>query len=65
MDLEKYKALLTAIDEGSLSAAAKKLDYTPSGISRMITALEEENGFRLLKRKHEGVIPTEECNLML
>lgn len=65
MDLEKYKALLTAIDEGRLSAAAKKLDYTPSGISRMIAALEEENGFRLLKRKHEGVIPTEECNLML
>lgn len=65
MDTEKYKALLSAIDEGSLSAAAKKLSYTPSGISRMIAALEEENGFRLLKRQHDGVFPTEECLRML
>ena len=31
MDLEKYKALLTAIDEGSLSAAAKKLPFSSFG----------------------------------
>lgn len=65
MDIEKYKALLTAIDEGSITSAAKKLSYTPSGISRMIAALEEENGFRLLERRHDGVFPTEECELML
>lgn len=65
MDTEKYKALLTAIDEGSLSAAAEKLGYTPSGISRMIAALEQQNGFALLKRGHGGVFPTEECVLML
>ncbi len=65
MDTEKYKALLTAIDEGSITAAAKSLDYTASGISRMIAVLEEENGFRLLNRGHDGVCPTEECRLIL
>lgn len=65
MELERYKALLCAIDTGSLSSAAEKLGYTPSGISRMMAALEEENGFSLLLRCREGVRPTPECERML
>lgn len=45
MDTEKYRALLAVLEAGSLSAAAEKLDYTPSGLSRMMAALEQELGF--------------------
>ena len=65
MDIDRYRALVCAIETGSLSAAAKKLQYTPSGISRMIAALEEENGFPLLLREHSGVLPTKECSALL
>ena len=65
MELERYRALTCAIETGSLSAAAEKLQYTPSGISRMIAALEEENGFPLLLREHSGVRPTHACEKLL
>lgn len=65
METERYRALVCAIEEGSLSAAAEKLQYTPSGISRMIAAIEEENGFSLLQREHNGVQPTAECERLL
>lgn len=65
MELERYKALLCAIDMGSLSSAAEKLGYTPSGLSRMMGALEEENGFPLLIRCREGVYPTPDCERLL
>ena len=65
MELEKYKALLCTIEQGSLSAAAKKLGYTPSGISRMMAALESETGFTLLLRRKEGVLPSYECEQLL
>lgn len=55
MDSEKCNVLLTVIDEGSLSKAAEKLGYTVSGVSRSITALEDECGFRLVFRDRHGV----------
>ena len=65
MDTEKVRVLLTAIEEGSLTAAAEKLDYTPSGISRSVASLEEEMGFPLLLRSRNGVVPTKDCGEML
>lgn len=65
MDLDKYRALICALDCGSISAAAEHLQYTPSGISRMLSALESELGFPLLVREHSGVHATAECELML
>ena len=65
MELERYRALLCAIETGSLSAAAEKLGYTPSGVSRMMASLEDEMGFPLLLRGREGVLPTGECRQML
>ena len=61
MDTEKCRALLAVLEAGSLSAAAEKLDYTPSGLSRMMAALEQELGFPLLSRSHNGVQPTPAC----
>ena len=65
MELERWRALLCVIDLGSLSAAAERLHYTASGISRMMAALEQEVGFPLLHRRHEGVRPTSECEALL
>lgn len=58
MDLDRCRALVCAIETGSLSAAAEALQYTPSGVSRMVAALEAETGFSLLHREHGGVRPT-------
>ena len=61
----EVRVLLTALETGTLTAAAEKLDYTPSGISRSIAALEEETGFALLLRSRNGVTPTKACREML
>ena len=65
MELDRYRALVCAIETGSLSAAAEALQYTPSGVSRMVAALEEETGVPLLLREHSGVCPTKECEKLL
>lgn len=65
MDAEKCRILLNALDCGSISTAANGLGYTASGISKAISSLENEIGFPLLVRSHEGVAPTTECELLL
>ena len=65
MDSEKCKALICAIEKGNLSDAAVKLGYTPSGMSRIVTAMENELGIRLLTRSRRGVEPTRECTSLL
>ncbi len=65
MDTEKCRVLLTVLSEGSLSKAADQLGYTVSGVSRSITALEEECGFQLLFRDRNGVKMTSEGQALL
>lgn len=65
MDTEKYKILIKTIQTGSLSVAAEELGYTPSGVSRAISSLEEEADIILLNRTHSGVTPTKECEELL
>ena len=55
MNISKYKALLTAVDMGSFSAAAQKLGYTQSGLTHMMNALETELGFSILQRGYYGI----------
>ena len=65
MDTEHWKILLTAIEKGSLCAAGEALDYTVSGVSRSVAALEKEIGFPLLYRSKQGVVPTPACQQLL
>lgn len=65
MIADRYKVLITVVEEKSLSGAANKLGYTPSGISRMIATLENEAGIKLFKRSKAGVTPTNECLQLL
>ena len=55
MNISKYKALLTAVDVGSLSSAAQKLGYTQSGLTHMMNAIEDEFGFSILQRGYYGI----------
>ena len=55
MDTKKINALLTAVDRGSLTAAAQELGYTQSGLTHMMNALEDELGLNLLVRSKNGV----------
>ncbi len=59
MDVLKCSAFVAAVELGSILAASKKLNYTSSGVNKMITALEEELNVILLNRPRTGVEPTE------
>lgn len=65
MSLKKYEAFVKIVDLGSLTRAAQALGYTQSGVSHMISALEEEFGFLLLKRNRSGVRLTVEGERVL
>lgn len=56
MDTKKLRALLTALNKGSLTAAAEELGYTQSGLTHMMNSLEEELGVKLLVRSKSGVL---------
>lgn len=58
MNLFKYLALVKAVEMGSITRAAEALNYSQSGISRMIGDLEREWGVTLLERGRGGVALT-------
>ena len=60
MSKSQYQAFLTTIEKGGLTAAAKELGYTQSGITHLLNALEDETGLRLLVREKAGAYPTAE-----
>ena len=55
MSLQKYAALLHAVELGSISKAAARMGYTQSAVSRMIADLEQEWGMTLLHRGRGGL----------
>ena len=58
MNLQKYLAFVKTVEYGSFTKAAEILNYSQSGISRMIADLEKEWGVALLERNKNGVKPT-------
>lgn len=58
MNLQKYLSFVKTVEYGSFTKAAEILNYTQSGISRMIADLEKEWGVTLLERSKNGVKPT-------
>ncbi len=65
MESSRCKAFLAAAECGSLTRAAEKLNYTASGVSQLISAMESEFGFLLLRRTTRGVVLTAEGERML
>jgi DNA-binding transcriptional LysR family regulator len=56
--IERIRALLTVIEEGSVNRAALRLRITQPALSRQMQALETELGGKLLERETSGVKPT-------
>ena len=54
-NLQKYIAFITAVDNGSITGASEILNYSQSGISRMIGDLEKDWQMSLLERNKYGV----------
>ncbi len=65
METSRLRAFLAAAELGSLTAAAEKLSYTPSGVSQLITALEDDLGLTLLERSKKGVRLTESGEILM
>lgn len=54
-NIQKYATFLKIVELGSLTRAAEALNYSQSGISRMIKSLEKEWNVSLLRRDRGGV----------
>ena len=59
MDIEKLKALKTAVEIGSITQAAEHMGYSQPGLTGMLKRLEQEIGYPLLRRGTKGVRLTE------
>lgn len=55
MNIQKYMALIKTVEYGSFTKAAEALNYSQSGISRMIHDLEKEWNVSLLERGRTGI----------
>ena len=55
MSLQKYQSFVKAVEYGSFTRAAEMLNYSQSGVSRMISDLEKEWKVVLLERGKGGV----------
>jgi DNA-binding transcriptional LysR family regulator len=57
--LDELAVLVTIVDEGSLAAAARRLRRSPPTITRILAALEQRAGARLMERTTRHLAPTE------
>ena len=64
-NIQKYMSFVTAVEYGSFSKAAEILNYSQSGISRMIADLEKEWEVTLLERNKSGVRLTSDGTKLL
>lgn len=58
MPVNKYEAFMRTVELRSITRAAESLGVTQSAVSHMISSLEGELGFALLKRSRSGAYPT-------
>ena len=55
MNILTYMAFLKTVETGSFTKAAELLNYSQSGVSRMISDLEREWRIPLLERDRNGI----------
>ena len=65
MHILKYMAFIKTVEYGSFTKAAEILNYSQSGISRMINDLEKEWKITLLERNRTGVKLTSDGSRLL
>ncbi|MGC5022780.1 LysR substrate-binding domain-containing protein [Micromonospora sp. DT47] len=59
MELREMRAFIAVVEEGSMSAAARRLHLSQPALSQIANALERQLGVQLLTRSTTGVRPTE------
>lgn len=65
MNLPAYEIISKIAEVRSLSRTAESFSYTPSRISQILKAAEEELGVPLFRREKSGLVPTMECTVLL
>ena len=65
MEIRELQAFAVVAEEGSLSAAARRLHLSQSALSQTIRSLERQLGVRLLERHSAGVTVTDAGGLLL
>lgn len=65
MNILKYMAFIKTVEYGSFTKAGELLNYSQSGISRMIHDLEKEWNLTLLERNRSGVKLTSDGSRLL
>jgi DNA-binding transcriptional LysR family regulator len=65
MELRELNAFVAVVEEGGMSAAARRLHVSQSALSQTVSALERELGVTLLERINTGVRPTEAGTTLL
>ena len=61
----RYEIFLKVVEMGNITRAAEALNYTQSGVSHAIAALEKETGFSLFMRNSNSVTLTDNGNRIL
>ncbi|MEY9965695.1 DNA-binding transcriptional LysR family regulator [Streptacidiphilus sp. MAP12-16] len=59
MELREMRAFVAVVEEGGLSAAARRLHISQPALSQTVVGLEREFGVQLLVRSSTGVQPTD------
>jgi DNA-binding transcriptional LysR family regulator len=65
MEIRELRAFAAVAEDGSLSAAARRLHLSQSALSQTVQSLERELGVRLLDRGPSGARPTEAGQVLL
>jgi len=65
MEIRELRAFIAVAEEGSFSAAARRLHLSQSALSQTIQALERQLGTQLLLRSSTGVTATDPGALLL
>jgi DNA-binding transcriptional LysR family regulator len=65
MELRELRGFVAVVEEGGLSAAARRLHMSQPAVSQLVAALERQLGVQLLVRSNTGVHPTEAGQTLL
>jgi DNA-binding transcriptional LysR family regulator len=65
MEIRELRVFVAVVEEGGLSAAARRLHVSQSALSQTIRLLERQLGVQLLVRDHAGARPTPSGQVLL
>ncbi|TCC57658.1 LysR family transcriptional regulator [Kribbella pittospori] len=65
MEIRELRAFVAVVEEGGVSAAARRLHLSQSALSQVVQSLERQLGVQLLTRSHSGTTPTAAGELLV